>query len=619
MRTLSAKLVAIELAFLVVALLSIGATLYLSWTLEGSAAAINDAGSLRMRVYRLDLLAEQGGGERLHQALRDFNTVLDRLQNGDPARPLALPQTAPVREQLGQLKTEWADLQPRLQAGVGLTLVQSDRLVSIVDELVRRVERENANATDLLRAAQFGLLALAIAGTVALIYVSFLLVIRPLLRLSEAIECVGQGDLSIRLTVESQDEFGRLTSGFNDMTAKLEESHRTLEARVESKTRDLARQNDRLGALYEMTAFLGSAQNLDELCRGFVNRAVKVYAAFGGVVRLHSENDAEMHIVASEGLSRQFLHRESCLPDDACSCGAALKQSHSIIRLVKEPGPHPELFHCRNEGFQTVVAIPVCFKQRTIGLINLFFRTEHELEVDERHLLETLAQHLGTAIENLRLIEREREMAAFEERNSLAQELHDSIAQSLAFLNIQTQILQNAMKQGDTAKADTSVTEIRAGVQECFADVRELLTHFRTRVGDSLESALRSIVARFERQTGVQARLSIEGSATPLAPDRELQLIHIAQEALSNARKHAHCKHVKMHLERGAVYNLAVEDDGIGFDMVATAALEDHVGLRIMRERAHRAGGTVRIDSRPGQGTKIALSLPLVALNVASG
>jgi two-component system, NarL family, nitrate/nitrite sensor histidine kinase NarX len=618
MRTLSAKLVAVELAFLLVALLSIGATLYLSWTLEGSAAAINDAGSLRMRIYRVDLLAEQGNREAMYEALRDFDTVLDRLHTGDPGRPLALPQTRSIREQLSLLESEWTYLRPQLLAGSEqLTLAQSDRLVGIVDELVQRVERENAEATDLLRAAQLGLLALAIIGTVTLIYVSFLLVIRPLLRLSEAIDKVGQGDMSVRLTVESDDEFGRLTAGFNDMTTKLEDSYHTLEQRVEAKTRDLARQNGRLEALYDMTAFLGSAQNLDELCRGFINRAVKAYSAFGGVVRLHNENDAEIHIVASEGISRRFLHRESCIPDDACSCGASLKQSQSIIRLVKEPGPHPELFHCKNEGFETVVAIPVRFQQRTIGLLNLFFRVERDLGEDERHLLETLARHLGVAIENLRLIEREREMAAFEERNSIAQELHDSIAQSLAFLNIQTQILQNAMKQGDTEKANTSVTEIRTGVQECFADVRELLTHFRTRVGDSLESALRSIVARFERQTGVQAELQIDGSATSLAPDRELQLIHIAQEALSNARKHARCKRVKLRLERGPVYKLEVEDDGIGFDMHATAAPGDQVGLQIMRERAQRAGGSVQVQSQPGQGTKVALSLPLTTQNAA--
>ena len=615
MRTLSAKLVAIELLFLMVALISIGATLYLSWTLEGSAAAINDAGSLRMRIYRLDLLAGKGGP--MEPALQDFDTVLERLHRGDPARPLALPDTPSVREQLSLLDDEWRKLRPQLAAGSDFSLGEADRLVGVVDGLVQRVERENAAATDLLRAAQLGLLALAVAGTVALIYVSFLLVIHPLLRLSEAMDRVGAGDMAVRLAVESDDEFGRLTAGFNDMTAKLENSYHMLEQRVEAKTRDLARQNGRLAELYDMTAFLGSAQTLNELCRGFVNRAVKAYNAHGGLVRLHNENDAAMHIIASEGMSPRFLHAESCLPDHSCSCGAAVKQQQSILRFVREPGPQPELLHCKNEGLETVVAIPVRFQQRTIGLLNLFFRTERGLSDEERHLLETLTRHLGVAIENQRLIEREREMAAFDERNSLAQELHDSIAQSLAFLNIQTQILQNAMKQGDSEKAQASVTEIRTGVQECFADVRELLIHFRTRVGDTLENALRSIVARFERQTGIQAELRLEGSATPLASDRELQLIHIAQEALSNARKHANCKHVRLRLERGQIYTLEVEDDGIGFDPAATAALDGHVGLRIINERAQRAGGSVQVESSLGHGTTITLSLPLVLQNAA--
>lgn len=616
-RSLSTKLVAVELIFLLIALVSIGATLYLSWTLEGSAAAINDAGSLRMRVYRLDLLAQQGGAKELGRSIAEFDAVLERVRRGDPARPLALPQTHAVKEQLALLEDAWRELRPQLEAGRQLSLAESDRLVGMVDALVWRVERENAHASDLLRGAQLGLLALAIIGTVALIYISFLLVIAPLLLLNEGIERVAAGDMTVRLSVESSNEFGRLTAGFNTMAEKLEDSYHTLEQRVEAKTQDLARQNERLGALYDMTAFLGSKQSLDELCRGFINRAVKAHDAFGGLVRLHGDNDRNMHIVASEGLSPRFLHAESCIPDDACSCGVAVQQQQSILRFVREPGPRPELFHCRSEGLETVVAIPIRFQNRTIGLLNLFYRTQRELAESERHLLETLTSHLGVAIENLRLVAREREMAAFEERNSLAQELHDSIAQSLAFLNLQTQILDGAMKRGESDKANASLDEIRVGVQECFADVRELLTHFRTRAGDSIEGALRSIVARFERQTSIRAELSIEGNAPPLAPDRGLQLIHIAQEALSNVRKHAGCRQVKLRLERGPHYRLEVEDDGVGFDVDAASALEDHVGLRIMRERAERAGGSVRVESQPGGGTRIELSLPQDERHVA--
>src|SRR5690606_15644340 len=247
MRTLSARLVAIELVFLLVALRSIGLTLYLSWTLEGSAAAINDAGSLRMRAYHVAALVRDADRDHAAWEAVQLDMVLERLRAGDPARPLALPNTAGVREQLDVLESAWADLKPRLiDHETTVALAEIDGFVLTVDEFVKRIEQANATSTELLRGAQLGLLALAIIGTVALIYLSFMFVIRPIARLSEGIARMRHGELSVRVPVESRDEFGALTQGFNDMAEALQESYRTLEARVLEKTRDLARQNQQL-------------------------------------------------------------------------------------------------------------------------------------------------------------------------------------------------------------------------------------------------------------------------------------------------------------------------------------------------------------------------------------
>ncbi len=618
MRTLSARLVAVELIFLIVALLSIGLTLYISWTLEGSGAAINDAGSLRMRAYHVAALMRDNDPDSAAWEAVQVDMVLERLGAGDPSRPLALPAATPVRKQLQQIESDWADLRPRLiDQAQPVQLAEVDGFVLTVDELVRRVEHANAASTNLLRAAQLGLLALAIAGTVALIYLSFMFVIRPTTRLTEGIARMRNGDLSIRLPVESRDEFGAMTQGFNEMAAALEESYRTLEARVDAKTRDLARQNEQLAMLYDMTAFLSTAQTVDELSRGFVARVVRAFDATGGAVRLRNVHDGAIHITASDGVSADFIDAEHCIPDDQCGCGQAIQQTRSVIHLVRDSNTVLTLPHCRNERFQTVVAVPVEFRHAAIGVFNLFFVTARELAAEEKHLLETLGQHLGVAIENLRLIARDREVAVFEERNHLAQQLHDSIAQSLAFLNLQTQMLSDALGHDDQTRAGRHLDEIKTGVQECYADVRELLTHFRTRVGnDSLDDALRSVFARFERQTGIPVAFSITGSAPALSPDRELQLIHIAQEALSNIRKHAVCTQVDISLERGPIYHLRVHDNGKGFDPLA-ARHDEHVGLRIMRERSQRAGGVLHVRSAPGVGTTIELSVPLAAQQVA--
>jgi two-component system nitrate/nitrite sensor histidine kinase NarX len=148
--------------------------------------------------------------------------------------------------------------------------------------------------------------------------------------------------------------------------------------------------------------------------------------------------------------------------------------------------------------------------------------------------------------------------------------------------------------------------------------VRELLTHFRTRLTPSdLPHTLETLITKFERRTGIATSFRAGGAAVPLAPDRQLQVLHIVQEALSNVRKHAACRHVEVSLDAGRDYVITVRDDGRGFDPARAATLEDHVGLRIMSERADRAGGVVRVDSRPGQGTTVIFTLPADARQLA--
>jgi two-component system nitrate/nitrite sensor histidine kinase NarX len=221
-----------------------------------------------------------------------------------------------------------------------------------------------------------------------------------------------------------------------------------------------------------------------------------------------------------------------------------------------------------------------------------------------------VGQHLGVAIENQRLIAREKEMAVSEERNLLAQELHDSIAQSLAFLNIQIQLLRNDLQKGEVTTALQGLEQIREGVQESYDDVRELLVHFRTRVGNAdLETAVRSALEKFEGQTGIRACFSHRGSVPSLSPEHVLQAMHIVQESLSNVRKHAKASRVDVELACDGECMLQISDNGVGFDSGRNAG-DTHVGLSIMRERAHRIGAELVLESGPGRGTRVRLALP---------
>lgn len=626
MRKLASKLLAIQFAFLFVALASIGMTLLVSWKLEGSAAAINDAGSLRMRAWRLAYLASQDGtsasardAEEISANIADFDSVLATLRRGDPARPLFLPRSDRVTRQLGALETEWRDLAGALQGaatgGPPPPRVEVERFVSLVNALVVTIEDDIADTTAVLRQAQLALVALAIGGSIAIVYLSFLLVIRPLTRLHEGIERIASGDLSVRVPVETRDEFGQLSAGFNAMAARLEAAYQNLESKVEDKTRSLAERNSRLTTLYDMAAFLARGQPQAAMCEGFVSRVQNAFGAAAGAVRL-TGSDGKLHLYSTRDLPEPLVEAEQCLAE--CACGDAASAGRTVIHMLDKPATAVTLPHCRKAGFAAVVAVPIEAQGEVVGIFNLFFREPRLVNADERHLLDTLGQHLGAAVGNARLAALEKEVAISEERNLLAQELHDSIAQSLAFLNLQVQMLGAELKAGDQTRARDTLGEIREGVRECYGDVRELLTHFRTRLAPTdLAHALASMVSKFEKRTGIVARFNVSGSAVALAPDRQLQVLHVVQESLSNARKHAQCEHVEVRLEAGPVYRVMVRDDGRGFDPAAASRLEDHVGLRIMRERASRAGGCVEVSSAPGRGAEVVLTVPVAERRAA--
>ena len=624
---LSAKLVGIQVFFLAVALVSIGLTLLVSWRLEGSAAAINDAGSLRMRTYRLAFLAHEsepgppkdGISALIRDDVRAFESVVATLQAGDPARPLFVPRTEAIAAQFAALDREWQVLKPALlrTADGAAFAVGRDRIehfVGVVNTLVGTLEQDIEQATSLLRSIQLALVALAIVGSVALIYLSFLFIIRPVHQLENGLRQMARGEFDARLPVETRDEFGALAAGFNHMAEKLQDSYRTLESRVVEKTQTLARQNARLATLYDMTALLNAPSTPEELCRGFLRRLLAVAGAQAGVVRLMSGEGETLHVFVDDGLDAAFREKEHCVRRGECACGEAAARNAAVIHVLsgRRTPISVTLPHCRDAGFATVAAFPIAAQQQVLGIFNLFYGEARDVAADERHLYESLGQNLGVAIESLRLHSRERELAIAEERNLLAQELHDSIAQSLAFLNLQTQMLRKTLAAGDAAEVERVLAEIEAGVRESYADVRELLVHFRTRIGDGdVELGVRTLLARFQHQTGVAAELKASGAAMPLAPDDQLQVMHILQEALSNVRKHARASKVEVELDRGPGYRFVVRDDGCGFDPgTPPADSAGHVGLRIMGERASRIGGSVAVDSRPGGGTEVSLTLP---------
>ncbi len=194
----------------------------------------------------------------------------------------------------------------------------------------------------------------------------------------------------------------------------------------------------------------------------------------------------------------------------------------------------------------------------------------------------------------------------------MAQGLHDSIAQSLSFLNLQVQMLEGALAAGKIADAGENLAFIKDGVQESYDDVRELLLNFRTRLSkQDFLASIHTLLRRFEQQTQVAVTLNVTGEGLPLSPQQQLQVVFILQEALSNVRKHAFAQHVLIEIEREGDFVLRITDDGVGFDKDdLLAKRSQHVGTAIMQERAQMVRAQVVLRSIVQQGTVVELTLP---------
>jgi two-component system nitrate/nitrite sensor histidine kinase NarX len=271
-----------------------------------------------------------------------------------------------------------------------------------------------------------------------------------------------------------------------------------------------------------------------------------------------------------------------------------------------------------NGGSLSIVTVPMHYQGKNLGLLSFFTESPESADDEEvQKLLVSVGKHLGMAIAKSRLDEESHNLTLMRERTSLAHELHDSLAQSLASLRFQVKLLGDTLEGEDALQARRELRRITNGLDGLNTELRELIANFRAPMDErGLLPALEDLVERFGRSSGISTHLHTECDQLKLPATAEMQILGIVREALTNARKHSQAKTVRLlvRCEGGGDYTLLVEDDGVG---AATPATEtdhpgEHVGLLIMEERAKRLGGALRIESEPGEGTRVELRFSVV-------
>ena len=217
----------------------------------------------------------------------------------------------------------------------------------------------------------------------------------------------------------------------------------------------------------------------------------------------------------------------------------------------------------------SVVIVPLQYRGKILGVYNLYIEEDKFKKDSEcKELFTSMGRHLGIAVEKARLDDEAKALSIMRERTSIANELHDSLAQTLASIRYQVRVLDETIHQGDEAATWQELERIESTIDEAHTELRALIAHFRLPIGErSLTVSVEQVIERFKQDSDdIQVYLQKEWPDTMLPPQIELQVLRVIQEALTNVRKHSEAGTVRvlMRGDGGGRYTVLIEDDGTG-------------------------------------------------------
>ncbi|MEA2619653.1 MAG: hypothetical protein QOC97_426 [Chloroflexota bacterium] len=333
------------------------------------------------------------------------------------------------------------------------------------------------------------------------------------------------------------------------------------------------------------------------------------YAALGIV-----DADGRIERFITSGMDDETRRRIGDLPEGKGLLGLIIRKNRSFrvpdmnqdARRYGFPPNHPPM--------TSFLGVPITVKGISLGRLYLTNKlSADEFSAQDQSLVETFALHAGIAMENARLHERLQRLAVVDERDRISKDLHDGIIQNMYAVSLSLEDVPELMaddRDEAAARVERAIDSIHLSIQ----DIRRFIFGLRPELleGTSLAGGLASLVEESRHNTMIDFELRVPAALTGLPEDVIGQLLGIVNESLSNVMRHSRATRALVVLDPsgdGESWEITVEDNGVGFDPTSTVKL-GHRGLANIRERAGQISGTVTIESRPGDGTRVIIRVP---------
>jgi nitrate/nitrite-specific signal transduction histidine kinase len=619
------------LSFFILVAVSVAATTLVVDTQNKDALIINLAGRQRMLIQQMTreaiLFGLDGDGQIL-RSLEDSTTTFDRTLNALiaggqvpylPDRDVSVPETKSevILSSLRQVQSTWSIFKDHLdevilsepadpaQVGsVNAVELLSPVLLQQADDVVRLYESASSEKVERLIWIQ----TIFFLSALTLLVIGFLItkksVISPLHSLAIIAEEIGQGNLRTRVETSGPFEINTLAESLDTMRAQLLRSRHELEERVQRRTRELA-------ALHEISRDISSNLDIEHVLRSVTDKARNLLNCETTFICLLDEVNETLRLKAMSGpqtalsdvrVQVRNSHAELVLAEaDAVLCNGV--GCTNKCRIIAEP-------HHRSH-----LAASLRIGERVIGALCAASPEREVFSEEDANLLTKLSDSAAVALENARLYREAERAATLEERNRIAAEIHAGMAQILSYLEIEVEQLVDRIEKDLQDEPKKELLSIRDAVSQAGQEARKSITRLHEEVPRSLslQKHLEKAVAEYDEACDFEIILNA-GDSPPLnLPHSDVShIMRILHETIMNARRHAQASNVTITLDRvDQAHVLTIEDDGIGFD--PDAPHQDnraHFGLSIMKARANRLEGDIKVNSQVGKGTRMALTWP---------